>query len=83
MRKSSPLFQADRINIPVFICQNVKDQNTNAGESLQFVKNLKKRNVNLTYLENEGIVFPAKNQESRHQFYTALEQFLETNLKNR
>jgi dipeptidyl aminopeptidase/acylaminoacyl peptidase len=83
MRKSSPLFQTDRINISVFICQNVKDQNTNAGESLQFVKNLKKRNVNVTYLENEGIVFPAKNQESRHQFYTALEQFLETNLKNR
>lgn len=83
MRKASPLFQADKINIPVFICQNVKDQNTSAGEALQFVKNLKKRNVNVTYLENEGIAFSAKNQESRHQFYTALEQFLEINLKNR
>ncbi|WGQ08161.1 prolyl oligopeptidase family serine peptidase [Pedobacter gandavensis] len=83
MRKASPLFQTDKINTPVFISQNVKDPNANAAETLQFVKNLKKRNVNVTYLENEGIVFPTKNLESRHQFYTALEQFLEINLKNR
>lgn len=83
MRKASPLFQTDKINTPVFISQNVKDPNANAAETLQFVKNLKKRNVNVTYLENEGIGFPTKNLESRHQFYTALEQFLEINLKNR
>ncbi|WP_316842668.1 prolyl oligopeptidase family serine peptidase [Pedobacter gandavensis] len=83
MRKASPLFQTDKINTPVFISQNIKDPNANAAETLQFVKNLKKRNVNVTYMENEGIVFPTKNLESRHQFYTALEQFLEINLKNR
>lgn len=83
MRTASPLFQTDKINVPVFISQNVKDPNNNSGETLQFVKNLKKRNVNVTYLENEGVFFPAKNQESRQQFYTALEHFLEVNLKNR
>ena len=83
MRKASPLFQTDKINVPIFFSQNVKDQNANAGESLQFVKNLKKRNISVTYLENDGIGFPAKNQESRQEFYAALEQFLDKHLKNR
>lgn len=83
MRKASPLFQTDKINVPIFFSQNVKDQNANAGESLQFVKNLKKRNINVTYLEHDGIGYPAKNQESRQQFYAALEQYLDKHLKNR
>lgn len=83
MRQSSPLFQADRINAPVFITQNVKDPNINSGETIQFVKNLQKRNINVTYLEVEGDTFRGKNEESRQKYYTALEQFLDANLKKK
>ncbi|EDM37387.1 putative peptidase [Pedobacter sp. BAL39] len=83
MRWASPLFQADKINIPVFLAQNTKDQNTSAAEHLQLIRNLKKREMNVTYLEHDGISYPSKNQESRRKFYAALEQFLEVNLKNR
>ncbi len=83
MRQSSPLFQVDRINLPVFIAQNIKDPNINAGETVQFVKNLQKKNVAVTYLESDGDSFFGKNIEQRQKFYTALEEFLEVNLKKK
>ncbi|WP_449435524.1 alpha/beta hydrolase family protein [Pedobacter steynii] len=81
MRQSSPLFQVDRIEKPLFIAQNTKDPNINARETIQFVKNLQKRNINVTYLENDGDPFNSKNDEGRQKLYTALESFLEVNLK--
>jgi dipeptidyl aminopeptidase/acylaminoacyl peptidase len=83
MRQSSPLFQVDKINSPVFIAQNIKDPNINSGETIQFVKNLQKRNVKVTYLETEGDTFFSKNDESREKFYLALAEFLEVNLKKK
>ena len=83
MRQSSPLFQVDKINAPVLIAQNIKDPNINTGETIQFVKNLQKRNINVTYLEVEGDTFRGKNEKNRAQFYTALEQFLEANLQKK
>ncbi|WP_243732594.1 S9 family peptidase [Pedobacter metabolipauper] len=83
MRQSSPLFQADRINAPVFIAQNIKDPNINSAETVQFIKNLQKRKVNVTYLENDGVSFPGSHLEERQKFYAALEQFLEVNLKKK
>lgn len=82
MRMASPLFQADKINIPVFIAQNSKDYYTNLGDALQLVKNLNKRGVKMKYLQNEGL-YLGGNQEARQEFYTGLEQFFETNLKKR
>lgn len=83
MRQSSPLFQADNINSPVLIAQNIKDPNINSGETIQFVKNLQKRNVKVTYLETEGDTFYSKNDDSRQKFYLALAEFLEVNLKKK
>jgi dipeptidyl aminopeptidase/acylaminoacyl peptidase len=83
MRQSSPLFQVDKINKPVFISQNIKDPNINSGETLQFVKNLQKKNIPVTYLENDGDFFFGKNVEQRQKLYTSLEQFLEVNLKKK
>jgi dipeptidyl aminopeptidase/acylaminoacyl peptidase len=83
MKQSSPLFQTDKINTPVFVAQDIKDTNINIGETIQFVKNLQKREVKVVYLENEGNPFFGKSDENRQKFYTALEQFLEANLKNR
>ena len=83
MRQSSPLFQVDMINSPVFIAQNIRDPNINAGETIQFVKNLQKRNVKVTYLETDGDTFHSKNDDSRQKFYLALAEFLEVNLKKK
>ncbi|MEJ7557360.1 MAG: prolyl oligopeptidase family serine peptidase [Pedobacter sp.] len=83
MRHSSPLFQVDKINKPVFITQNIKDPVINSGETVQFVKNLQKKNVPVTYLENDGDFSFGKNMEQRQELYTALEQFLEVNLKKK
>jgi len=83
MRQFSPLFQVDRIEKPLFIAQNTKDPNINAGETIQFVKNLQKRNISVTYLENDGDPFYSKNDEGRQKLYTALESFLEVNLKKK
>lgn len=85
IRKVSPLFQADKINAPVLLAENIKDPNNNSGEAIQFVKNLKKRNVSVTYLENDGDIniYYARNPEGRRKFYDALEEFLEVNLKRK
>ncbi|MBB5439921.1 dipeptidyl aminopeptidase/acylaminoacyl peptidase [Pedobacter sp. AK017] len=85
IRKVSPLFQVDKINAPVLLAENIKDPNNNSGEAIQFVKNLKKRNVSVTYLENDGDIniYYARNPEGRRKFYDALEEFLEVNLKRK
>lgn len=83
MRRASPLFQTDKINLPVFIAHNTKNRNINSGETVQFVKNLQKRNVNISYLEMEGDPFHGKNDAVREKFYSELEQFLEGNLKKK
>lgn len=85
IRKVSPLFQADKIDAPVLLAENIKDTNNNSGEAIQFVKNLKKRNVSVTYLENDGDldIYYGRNPAGRRKFYNALEEFLEVNLKRR
>lgn len=83
MRQASPVFHAEKIKMPVFIAQSPKDPRSNAGEAIQFVKELKKRNVNVTYLEKENNEFSAQGGEVRQQLYTALEQFLSANLSKK
>jgi dipeptidyl aminopeptidase/acylaminoacyl peptidase len=83
LRQVSPLFMSDKINAPVLLAQDIKDPNNNSGETMQFVKNLKKRNVNVTYIENDGDIFVGKNEVIRHKFYTSLDEFLEFNLKRK
>lgn len=83
MRQASPVFHADKIHVPVFITQSPKDPRSNAGEAIQFVKELKKRNVSVTYLEKENNELSAQGEEDRQKLYTALEQFLATNLSKK
>lgn len=83
MRQASPVFHADKINIPIFIAQNVKDPRINASDAIRLVKELKKRNIQVIYLEKEDSPFSMGREESRQKVYTALEQFLESNLNKK
>ncbi|MES2417216.1 MAG: prolyl oligopeptidase family serine peptidase [Bacteroidota bacterium] len=80
MRQASPVFHADKINMPIFITQNIKDPRINASDAVRFVKELKKRNIAVTYLQKEDSPYAANREENRQKVYTALEQFLASNL---
>lgn len=83
MHQASPIFHADKVNIPIFITQNVKDPRTNASDAIQFVKELKKRNIPVTYIEKDDAPFSANREEERQKIYTELAHFLENNLKKK
>jgi len=83
MRSVSPVFHADKISIPIFMAQSPKDLRVNSGEVVQFVKELKKRNVNITYIEKDNGSFSSKSEEARQKLYLALEDFLNMNLKKK
>jgi dipeptidyl aminopeptidase/acylaminoacyl peptidase len=83
MRQASPVFHAEKINVPIFIAQSPKDQRINSGEVVQFVKELQKRDVRITYFEKDQTPYPAANDQGRQQLYLALAQFLDINLKKK
>ena len=83
MRQASPVFHADKINIPIFITQNVKDPRINPSDAIRLVKELKKRSIPVTYLEKDEAPFGAGREEARQKVYSALELFLESNLKKK
>ncbi|HWW40924.1 hypothetical protein, partial [Pedobacter sp.] len=60
-----------------------KDKRINSGEVMQFAKELKKRNVNVTYFEKPNGDFQQNTGADRQKYYTALEKFLEVNLKRK
>lgn len=80
MRFASPVFHADRFKSPIFIAQNPKDPSVNVAEGVQFIKELKKRNVQVTYIEKEEGPNPVIRQQGRTALYKALEEFLQENL---
>lgn len=79
-RAASPVFHTDKIKVPVLIAQGGRDPRVNMNETHQFVKELKKKKVSVTYIfkEGEGHVF--RNNENRLEFYKKLEIFLDQNL---
>ncbi|MBC6111081.1 S9 family peptidase [Pedobacter fastidiosus] len=83
MRFASPVFHADRFKSPVFIAQNPKDPRVNVAEGVQFIKELKKRNVPVTYIEKEEGPNPVMRQQGRTALYKALEEFLQQNLSKK
>lgn len=83
MRKASPVFHGNKVNIPVFITQNAKDPRINGNDAVQFVKELRKLNKPVTYIEQEDTKSVLDREESRKKSYTALEIFLKENLKPR
>ncbi len=83
MKQASPIFHAEKVNIPVFITQNAKDPRVNPNDAIQFVKELKKKSVPYTYIEKQNTQFLNDREEVRLKVYAGLEQFLESNLKKK
>ena len=82
-RNTSPIFHTDRIKVPVLIAQGTKDARVNVNETNQFVKELKKRKVPVTYILKEDERHFFKKPENRIEFYQQLEMFLENNLNKK
>ncbi|MBK0383182.1 S9 family peptidase [Pedobacter sp. SD-b] len=75
LRYSSPIFQIDKIKLPLFIAQGARDSRVNVNETNQFVKELRKRQINVSYMlnENENHVF--RDMNNRLAFYKQLGNF--------
>jgi dipeptidyl aminopeptidase/acylaminoacyl peptidase len=82
-RAVSPVFHTDKIKAPVLIAQGARDPRVNMNETNQFVKELKKRKVPVTYIlkDDEGHSF--RKIENRLEFYRELEIFLDKNLSRK
>jgi dipeptidyl aminopeptidase/acylaminoacyl peptidase len=83
LESRSPLFQADRIRIPMLIAQGANDPRVKQAESEQIVEALRGKGKHVDYLlfadEGHGFVRP----ENRMAFYAAAEQFLSRHLGGR
>ncbi|WP_418895874.1 S9 family peptidase [Sporosarcina cyprini] len=77
----SPVFHVDKIKTPLFVAQGANDPRVNQAESDQIVEALQKRGVDVEYMlkENEGHGF--RNEENRIEFYRAMIDFFDKNLK--
>jgi dipeptidyl aminopeptidase/acylaminoacyl peptidase len=79
-RATSPLFQAERIRVPLLVAQGAQDPRVKKEESDQIVAALRERGIPVEYLvkENEGHGFA--NEENQFDFYRAVEAFLTEHL---
>jgi dipeptidyl aminopeptidase/acylaminoacyl peptidase len=83
LRSRSPLFKADKIQIPLLIAQGAKDVRVKPAESEQIVAALRKAGKPVEYLlfpdEGHGFARP----ENRLKFHAAAEAFLAKHLGGR
>jgi dipeptidyl aminopeptidase/acylaminoacyl peptidase len=83
LQARSPLFQADRMRIPLLIAQGANDPRVKQAESEQIVEALRGKGKEVEYLlfpdEGHGFARP----ENRMAFYAAAEQFLARNMGGR
>jgi dipeptidyl aminopeptidase/acylaminoacyl peptidase len=80
LRETSPLFNVDRIRVPLLVAQGANDPRARKQESDQIVEALRARGGEVEYIvkDNEGHGF--LNEENRFEFYGAIEAFLERHL---
>ena len=81
--RTSPVFHANKIKVPLFVAQGANDVRVPKAESDQIVEALRKRGIDVLYMvkENEGHGF--MNEENRFDFYRAMEKFLAKHLGGR
>ncbi len=76
----SPIYHPKRFKIPVFIAQGANDKMLNREETDLFIRELRKNNVPVKFMEKEDEGHIYRNQENRFDFYKSLELFLAENL---
>jgi dipeptidyl aminopeptidase/acylaminoacyl peptidase len=83
LRAISPVFHADKIKAPLLIFQGAKDPRANISELNQYVRELKRHSVPVTYVlkENERTYF--RSEHNRTQMYTNIEKYLDDNMRGR
>ncbi len=83
MKANSPVFHVDKIKAALFVAQGANDPRVVQAESDQMVEAIEKNGVNIQYMlkEDEGHGF--RNEENRFDFYNAMTEFLEENLKEK
>ncbi|MEO5909511.1 MAG: S9 family peptidase [Pelobium sp.] len=80
LKSASPIFQIDKIKTPLLIAQGGKDSRVNVNETNQFVKELRKKGLNINYIlkDNENHLY--RDPVNRAEFYQKLGNFLDKNL---
>lgn len=81
LKYSSPIFQLDKIKVPLLVVQGGKDPKVNVSETNQFVKELRKRSVPVNYIVNDEEGHSIEEMKNKLNFYSNLESFLDRNLK--
>lgn len=81
-RAISPVFNTDKIKVPLLIYQSARDPHANMSELNQFVRELKKRKVSVNYIlvNNTRSGDHSQRERNKLQMYTELEKFLDINL---
>ena len=81
LRAISPVFHTDKIKAPLLIFQGAKDERANISELNQFVRQLKKQGVPVTYFlkQKERTVF--RSESNRMEMYEQIEKFLDNNMR--
>lgn len=84
-RSISPVFNSDKIKVPLLIYQDAQDRRANMSDLNQFVSELKRRKVSVKYVVvNTGKIrgkFDRNQRDlNRVKMYTDLESFLNINL---
>jgi len=87
-RTISPIFNTDKIKVPLLIYQDAQDPRANLVELNQYVRELKRKKVSVDYVlvnnagKNKSRTKRDRSQRERNrlQLYTELEKFLEINL---
>lgn len=82
LRAYSPVFNADKVKIPLLVAQGIRDNRNNASETNHFIKELKKNGVEVNYLlKDEGGYFT--DEQNLVSFYEELELFFQKHLLKR
>ncbi len=83
LKSRSPLFQVDRIKIPMLIAQGANDPRVKQAESEQIVEAMQNKSIDYEYMlfpdEGHGFAKP----ENRLKFYAVAERFLAKHLGGR
>lgn len=83
LRAISPVFHPDKPKVPIFIFQDMKDKRVNITELNHYVRELQKRNVQVTYMLDNSERGSSAGERKRTEAYAAIEKFLDENMRHK